>query len=134
MIGVMHEDLKRGTNGRLIGGSLEVMHGKIGIENRLKNMYNGSEGVWKNRGCLKVIPDEWKFSGDTQRAMPFLQQLKEATEEIASEWVEMRLEIRRWLSGNAYSWYEGVCSELRGYEDFERQFKRRYWNELIKAS
>lgn len=94
------------------------------------------DGRWKTN--IRVghsdyrVPDEKKFCGQPTKAVKFLKDVKQDLGRKISNWEQAKVTLRTYLVGTASEWYETCEDEMESFEQFEVQFKRRFWSSVIQ--
>ena len=75
------------------------------------------------------------FQGDlTEKPIKFLQEMRRYRQPNKASIEDMKYVLSRSLKGHAVSWWYGVQSSIRDYEEFEELFKDKFWSEVPTAN
>jgi DNA repair exonuclease SbcCD ATPase subunit len=78
------------------------------------------------------VSDDRKFRGHSSRAIRFLTDIRQELGSKINNWQRSQHIIRHFLTGTALEWYETYSDQLKSFDEFEAQFKRRFWSSVIQ--
>ena len=85
-----------------------------------------------NRPNIKFTPP--KFSGESrEKPTKYLKTLKRYITATNVDFDQIIYIITEGLSGKAATWFEAIESKIRSFDDFEREFRQRFWSRDVQV-
>lgn len=78
----------------------------------------------------EIKPPIFKAEGDNERPLKFLRDMKQYITSNNLNIERIKLVLSQNLQNKATSWWDITCNNINSWEDFETQFRERFWSDV----